>query len=71
MPLAKCQTKSKGFFQANVSYKKRIRLYYYDTPGRFVFVPFLEEIEDTKKMFRNELAFRKAVKNVCLLPSFI
>ena len=32
---------------------KWIRLYYYDTSGRLVFVRFLEEIEDTKKTFRN------------------
>ena len=36
---------------------KRIRLYYYETSGRLVFVCFLEEIEDTIKTFRNQLAF--------------
>ena len=30
-----------------------IRLYYYDTSGRLVFVRFLEEINDPKKPFRN------------------
>ena len=35
-----------------------IRLYYFDTSGRLVFVHFLEEIEDTKKTFRNYLTFR-------------
>ena len=51
--LDKGQTKSKQFFQANISSKKRILLYYYETPGRLVFFRFLEEIEDTKKTFRN------------------
>ena len=32
---------------------ERIRLYYYDTSGRLVFIRFLEEIEGTKKTFRN------------------
>ena len=32
---------------------ERIRLYYYDTSGRLVFVRFLEEIDDPKKPFRN------------------
>jgi hypothetical protein len=32
---------------------EQIRLYYYDTSGRHVFVRFLEEIEDTKKIFWN------------------
>ena len=36
---------------------KRIRLYYYETSGQLVFVCFLEEIEDTIKTFRNQLAF--------------
>ena len=30
---------------------ERIRLYYYDTSGRLVFVRFLEEIDDPKKPF--------------------
>ena len=34
-----------------------IRLYCYDTSNRLVFVRFLEEIEDTKKPFRNNLTF--------------
>ena len=37
---------------------ERIRLYYYDTSGRLVFVRFLEEIEDTKKPFRDYLTFK-------------
>ena len=52
----KGQTNSKWFFQANVSSKKKseqIRLYYCDTSGRLVFVRFLEEIDDSKKTFRN------------------
>ena len=32
---------------------EQIRLYYYDTSGRLVFVRFLEEINDPKKPFRN------------------
>ena len=36
---------------------KQIRLYYYDTSGRLVFVRFLEEINDTKKPFQNYLTF--------------
>ena len=32
---------------------EQIRLYYYDTSGRLVFVRFLEEIDDPKKPFRN------------------
>ena len=50
----KGQTKSKQFFQADVSSKKRtnewILLYYFETSGRLVFVRFLEEIEDTKNI---------------------
>ena len=38
---------------------EQIRLYYYDTSGRRVFVRFLEEIDDPKKPFRNQLTFRK------------
>ena len=30
---------------------ERIRLYYYDTSGRLVFVHFLEEIDDPKNHF--------------------
>ena len=37
---------------------EQIRLYYYDTSGRLVFVRFLEEIDDPKKPFRNYLTFR-------------
>ena len=53
---AKGQTKSKQFFQADVTSKKMnelILLYYYETSLQLVFVRFLEEIEDTKKTFRN------------------
>ena len=58
----KGQTKSKWFFQADISKKtkEQIQLYYYDTLGRFVFVRFLEEIEDTEKTFRNYLTFSLA-----------
>ena len=46
----------KGLFSVLNSPKKtneKIRLYYYDISGRLVFIRFLEEIEDTKKTFRN------------------
>ena len=54
----KVRQSKNDFFQAEVSSKKtnkRIRLYYYDTSDRLIFVCFLEEIEDTnaKKIFRN------------------
>ena len=41
-----------GVFNFLQKTNKRIILYYYETSGRFVFVHFLEEIEDTKKTFR-------------------
>ena len=47
---------SKGLFGILNSPKKmngKIRLYYYDTSGRLVFVRFLGEIQDTKKTFLN------------------
>ena len=50
---SKGQLISKGLFGVLNSSKKRtkkIRLNYYDTSGRLV---FLEEFEDTKKTFRN------------------
>ena len=50
--ILKGQTKSKWFFQAEVSSKKRTNKFdvtKYDTSGQLVFVRFLEEIEDTKK----------------------
>ena len=37
-----------------------IRLCYYDTSSRLVFVRFLEEIEDTKEPFRNYMTFIEA-----------
>ena len=44
-------------FSSDVSSKKQmnkqILIYYYETPGWVVFVCFLKEIEDTKKIFRN------------------
>ena len=44
------------FFQKT---NKRIWLYYHHTYSRLVFVHFLEEIEDTKKTFRNQLTFSR------------
>ena len=52
----KGQLISKGLFGILNSSKKtnkKIRLCYYDTSGRLVFIRFLGEIEDTKKIFRN------------------
>ena len=49
---SKGQTKSKLFFQAGVSSKKRTHEFNFTTM-RLIFVRFLEEIEDTKKTFRN------------------
>ena len=42
-----------GAFDFLQKTNKRIRLYYYDTSSRLAFVRFLEEIQDTKKSFRN------------------
>ena len=56
----KGQKKSKWFFQDGVSSKKmneRTLLYYYETSSWFVFVRFLEGIEDPKKTFLNYLTF--------------
>ena len=52
-PLAKGQTKSKPFFQADVSSQNEET----NSTCRLVFVCFLEEIEGTKKTFRNYLTF--------------
>ena len=48
-----------GVFDFLQKTNEGIRLYYYDTSSRLVFVRFLEEIEDTKKPFRNYLTFSK------------
>ena len=45
---------------SSISSKKKndgTRLYYYDNSSWLVFVRFLEEIEDSKKLFRNYLTF--------------
>ena len=60
--VSKGQTKSKRFFQADVSSKKQRKEFNFTTM-RLVFVRFLEEIEDTKKAFRNELNFIKKLKS--------
>ena len=49
---------SRCFFQKT---NERVRLNYYDTSGRLVFIHFSEEIEDTKKIFRNSLTFKYVV----------
>ena len=46
-----------------------IRLYYYDASSRLVFVRFLEEIEDTKKTFWNQLTFSGAKSNNLVSPA--
>ena len=55
---------------------KRIWLYYYDTSGQLVFVRFLEEIDDTKKPFRNNWPLRAYCPNIylwmcCKILSFL
>ena len=62
--LNKGQKKSKCFFLSRRLLQKmneQILLYYYETSGRLVFIRFLEEIEDTKKTFRNHLTFTKVI----------
>ena len=49
----KGQTNSKWFFQDNVSSKKWTNKFDFTTTTRLVFVRFLEETEDTKKLFQN------------------
>ena len=53
----KGQLISKANCQAVNSSKKRTNEFVFTTIRR-VFVRFLEEIEDTKKAFRNELTFK-------------
>ena len=48
----------KGLFGI-LNSSKTNSIMYYDTSGRLVFVHFLEEIEDTKKTFRNQLTFSR------------
>ena len=47
------------FFQVDISSKNRTNEFYFtnETSGWLLFVHFLEEIEDTKKTFRNYLTF--------------
>ena len=62
---SKGQTKSKWYFQANISSKKQTNKFYFTTMkpqvDLFLFV-FLEEIEesneDTEKIFRNYMTIR-------------
>ena len=42
-----------GTLNSPIKRTKKNQLYYYDTSGQLVFVRFLEETEDTKKIFRN------------------
>ena len=47
----KVRQSQNDFFQSDITSKKRIKLYSYETSGQLVFIHFLEEIEDTKKTF--------------------
>ena len=58
----KGQLISKANCQAVISSKKRTNEFVFTTMRR-VFVRFLEEIEDTKKTFRNYLTF--STENYC------
>ena len=63
----KGQVISKGIFSIFNSSKKtyeEIRLNYYDTSGRLVFVRFLEEFEDTKRHF--EINWPLVIDKECL-----
>ena len=58
---SKGQLISEGLFGILNSSKKRTKkfdLIMYYTSGRLVFIRFLEEFEDTKKTFRNQLTFK-------------
>ena len=54
--ISKGQKKSKWFFQVDVSSKKRTNKFYFTAMKPQVDL-FLEEIEDTRKTFRNYLTF--------------
>ena len=59
---------SQRFFQKTNEW---IRLYYYDTSGRLVFVRFLEEIEDAKKKLTDlYMAVDKATFHVAICVIF-
>ena len=64
---SKGKTKSKQFFQADVSSKKRMNKFYFTTM-KPCFFSFLE-VEDTKKTFRNQLTFKDTSPRnlVCIL----
>ena len=64
--IAKGQTNLKLFFQADAYSKKWTNKFNFTT-CRLVFFHFLEESEDTKKIFRNYLTFSKLWKlTMCL-----
>ena len=46
----------RSFFQKT---NQRILLHFYETSGQIVFVRFMEEIEYTRKTFRNYLTFNE------------
>ena len=60
--IAKGQTSSKWFFQADVSSKKRTNKLCFTT-CRLVFVRILEESEETRNTFQNKLTFRRFLSN--------
>ena len=54
---------------------EKIRLYFYDTSGRLVFVRFLEEFEDTKRHFEinwplSEFKFVRFLSNLTKFSIF-
>ena len=68
----KGQIISKCILVSSIFSKKtneRIRLYYYETSSRLVFVRFWGEIEDTKKPFRNDLTFSKTENTVTAIDA--
>ena len=66
MGASKGQLISKANCQAVNSSKKRTNEFVF-TSMRFVFVRFLEEIEDSKKAFRNYLTFKWKAGVLCIL----
>ena len=52
-----------GVFNFLQKMNEGIQLYYYDISRQLVFVRFLDEIEDTKKPFRNDLTFTTPIQD--------
>ena len=66
MAISKGQLISKANCQAVNSSKKRTNEFVFTTMRR-VFVRFLEEIEDSKKAFRNYLTFSRVLQGTITL----